>query len=263
MSSESDFDMDDSDEDIVKPTNTKGNSSHDKRPGSMLSPRMNKKKKHSASDDDEDDDDYGRDDNDDDDEDDFEDTPQSKKASKSKAPPAKPAASKSATPLSKKSPSTNGTVKTEYAKPSSNLASSSASSTSLSSSTSSSSALGISGTVGISTASAGSGGDITRGANITTESAAKKLILQYLKQQNRPYSAIQIFDNLHKRIAKPTAERCLAVLAENDGGLRCKEYGKAKIYFIDQKNMSSDFSQVRMNLIYFTLKNVCSFFAHE
>ena len=66
MSSESDFDMDDSDEEIVKPTKTKGNSSHDKRSGSMLSPPMNKKKKHNASDDDEDDDDYGRDDNDDD-----------------------------------------------------------------------------------------------------------------------------------------------------------------------------------------------------
>lgn len=46
-------------------------------------------------------------------------------------------------------------------------------------------------------------------APVTTEAAAKKLILQYLKVQNRPYSAIQIHDNLHGRIPKAVLERSL------------------------------------------------------
>jgi hypothetical protein len=34
--------------------------------------------------------------------------------------------------------------------------------------------------------------DITRGPNVSSEAAAKKLVLAYLRQQNRPYSAIQV-----------------------------------------------------------------------
>lgn len=52
--------------------------------------------------------------------------------------------------------------------------------------------------------------DITQGPPITTDTAAKKLVLQYLKQQNRPYSVLQIHDNLHKRIPKPSLERVLS-----------------------------------------------------
>lgn len=56
--------------------------------------------------------------------------------------------------------------------------------------------------------------DITRGPDVVTESSAKKLILQYMKQQNRPYSAMQVFDNLHKRVAKSLTERALESLAK-------------------------------------------------
>ena len=73
--------------------------------------------------------------------------------------------------------------------------------------------------------------------------------MQYMKQQNRPYSAIQVHDNLHKRIQKPTVERCLATLAEDGGGLRCKEYGKAKIYFIDQKGMETESGQAQLDAL--------------
>ena len=94
--------------------------------------------------------------------------------------------------------------------------------------------------------------DITRGSDINTEAAAKKLILQYLRQQNRPYSAIQIYDNLHKRITKPLIERVLnAACASNDCDLICKEYGKAKIYFIDQNTMTSNYTTAELDqLIY-------------
>lgn len=85
--------------------------------------------------------------------------------------------------------------------------------------------------------------DITRGPPITTDIAAKKLILQYLRQQNRPYSPIQVHDNLHKRIPKATCERVLTALSSDGGGVICKEYGKAKIYFIDQSTLNSTCSQ--------------------
>ena len=231
MSSESDFDINDSDEESVKPTKqTNGK----KATINLLSPPASRKRKtrNGDIDDDDDEDDYG--DVGDDDEDDFEDTPESssKKLANKKAVQQKQSASKS-----NRNPAAQSNAKTEAVKSISTSISTAASS----SSSSSSSSLGAAVVV----ANVGTGGgDITRGPNITTESAAKKLILQYLKQQNRPYSAIQVFDNLHKRIAKPTAERCLAVLSDNDGGLRCKEYGKAKIYFIDQKNLSSEYTQV-------------------
>ena len=229
MSSESDFDIEDSDEEIVKKVTKVTSTSNAKRVTAANSPQKASKKKKIASSDEDDDYGGGRDD-DDDDEGDFEDTPQSgaKKANKTKAPTSKQSAAKSNAEKPRShavaSKTTTSTVKTEVAKTVST-------STSSSSSASSSSAAVV-------------GGDITRGANITTESAAKKLILQYLKLQNRPYSAIQVFDNLHKRIAKPTVERCLSTLSENDGGLRCKEYGKAKIYFFDQKNMSQELTSV-------------------
>lgn len=76
--------------------------------------------------------------------------------------------------------------------------------------------------------------DITKGDNIATEAAAKKLILMYFKQQNRPYSAIQIEDNLHKRISKSMVEKALASLTGPGQGIIRKEYGKTAIYFPDQ-----------------------------
>ena len=65
----------------------------------------------------------------------------------------------------------------------------------------------------------GDEGDITRGPSVTTEAAAKKLLLAYLHQQNRPYSAIQVFDNLHKRVPKSTVEKVLTLLADDPDSL--------------------------------------------
>ena len=76
---------------------------------------------------------------------------------------------------------------------------------------------------------------------VTTDNAAKKLLTQYLKQQNRPYSSIQVYDNLHHRISKSTVDRLLDFMSSNDLGVKCKEYGKAKIYFVDQSIMKSDY----------------------
>ena len=48
--------------------------------------------------------------------------------------------------------------------------------------------------------------DITHGPPVASESAAKKLIFKYMKQQNRPYSVIQVFENLHQRITKSVVQ---------------------------------------------------------
>jgi hypothetical protein len=110
--------------------------------------------------------------------------------------------------------------------------------------------------------------NLTTGGPVTTEAAAKKLISQYLKMQNRPYSAIQIHDNLHGRIPKAVTERALVYqytiierlrciinlnnhyftiktsLSSGEGSdILCKEYGKCKIYFMNQITCaSSDFT---------------------
>ena len=77
--------------------------------------------------------------------------------------------------------------------------------------------------------------DITRGPNITTESRAKEVILQYMRQQNRPYSAIQVYDNLHHRISKPFVDKALTALSEGESSqLLMKQYGKASIFFYNQ-----------------------------
>lgn len=61
----------------------------------------------------------------------------------------------------------------------------------------------------IPTSTLGVDNNLTTGGPVTTEAAAKKLISQYLKMQNRPYSAIQVHDNLHGRIPKAVTERAL------------------------------------------------------
>ena len=105
---------------------------------------------------------------------------------------------------------------------------------------SSASAIGsVSVTSGVTNASSTSV-DITQGPPVTTDAGAKKLVTQYMRQQNRPYSAQQMFDNLHKRIPKATLERVLGVLSGPGEGLLCKEYGKAKIYYVDQSFLPAE-----------------------
>lgn len=57
-----------------------------------------------------------------------------------------------------------------------------------------------------------------------------------MKKQNRPYSLINIFDNLHGKIKKPQVQRILDSLTDA-GELQMKEFGKAKIYLLNQKSI--------------------------
>lgn len=82
--------------------------------------------------------------------------------------------------------------------------------------------------------------DFSKGPDITTEKAAKILILKYLRHQNRPYGAIQIFENLHRRVMKSLVERALdSLVKQEDSPVLVKEYKTNKIYWPKQKGMAT------------------------
>ena len=62
---------------------------------------------------------------------------------------------------------------------------------------------------------------------------AEKAVFEYMKCQNRPYSAIDVFNNLHKKYGKTAVVKALELLAEKKKLLE-KNYGKSKIYVVDQ-----------------------------
>ena len=60
------------------------------------------------------------------------------------------------------------------------------------------------------------------------DAAASEAVLQYLNVQNRPYSAIDIFNNLHKAHGQTAVKKALETLAA-DGKIVEKTYGKQKV----------------------------------
>ncbi|XP_047656407.1 homologous-pairing protein 2 homolog isoform X2 [Tachysurus fulvidraco] len=71
------------------------------------------------------------------------------------------------------------------------------------------------------------------------DSAAAELILSYLNEKNRPYSAQDVFGNLQKQhgLGKTAVVKAMEQLAQ-DGRIREKVYGKQKIYFADQSQFA-------------------------
>ncbi|CAH1789071.1 unnamed protein product [Owenia fusiformis] len=65
------------------------------------------------------------------------------------------------------------------------------------------------------------------------EKNAEEGILQYLTKQNRPYSAIDVYNNLHKVYGKTVVVKVLESLAQ-EGKIREKLNGKQKAYVVDQ-----------------------------
>lgn len=61
-------------------------------------------------------------------------------------------------------------------------------------------------------------------------------VKEYLRAQNRPYSIINIFDNLHGKVKKSDLQRALDSLAAS-GEIICKEFGKSQVYFCNQSNL--------------------------
>ncbi|SBT71971.1 Tat binding protein 1(TBP-1)-interacting protein, putative [Plasmodium malariae] len=70
------------------------------------------------------------------------------------------------------------------------------------------------------------------------ESEAKEKIFKYMKQTNRPYSVVNVYDNLHGSISKNSVQKLMDELSV-ENKLQCKEYGKAKVYLINQKEFKS------------------------
>ncbi|XP_006247311.1 homologous-pairing protein 2 homolog isoform X1 [Rattus norvegicus] len=64
---------------------------------------------------------------------------------------------------------------------------------------------------------------------------APGIVLRYLQEQNRPYSAQDVFGNLQKEhgLGKAAVVKALDQLAQQ-GKIKEKTYGKQKIYFADQ-----------------------------
>ena len=79
--------------------------------------------------------------------------------------------------------------------------------------------------------------ELTKGGLLSTEQAVKKVLLPYLKRENRPFNVNQLHENFNKRMPKGVLEKALTTLSEGNG-VRCKEYGKSKIYFADQSTIA-------------------------
>jgi len=87
-----------------------------------------------------------------------------------------------------------------------------------------------------SAAAAGAGGKKVK--RELTGQEAEDEILRYMTEQNRPYAALQVYDNLHEAIKKPLVIKIMDKLTD-EGKLVAKLYGKAKIYHVNQDNLPS------------------------
>ncbi|XP_032058610.1 homologous-pairing protein 2 homolog isoform X2 [Aythya fuligula] len=67
---------------------------------------------------------------------------------------------------------------------------------------------------------------------------AAAVLLRYLREQNRPYSAQDVFGNLQREhgLGKAAVVKALEQLAQQ-GRIREKVYGKQKVYFADQEQL--------------------------
>ncbi|KAF0552904.1 putative hop2 protein [Gigaspora margarita] len=67
---------------------------------------------------------------------------------------------------------------------------------------------------------------------------AEQKVLDYLRKQNRPYSATDISNNLHGAVTKVIAQKVLTSLVDK-GEVVCKPYGKQSVYVISQEQFES------------------------
>lgn len=65
------------------------------------------------------------------------------------------------------------------------------------------------------------------------EDSEESVILNYLRTQNRPYSATDVFNNLHGQVGKTAVVKLLAQMQEN-GTIHGKVYGKQWVYVARQ-----------------------------
>ncbi|CAM9370933.1 unnamed protein product [Ectocarpus sp. 4 AP-2014] len=80
---------------------------------------------------------------------------------------------------------------------------------------------------------AGKKGTAGAGSSGSAPKTPKAAVSDYMLQSNRPYSYINVFDNLRKKIPKAMVQKLLDELVR-DGTLKLQEYGKARIYYANQ-----------------------------
>ncbi|XP_063911470.1 homologous-pairing protein 2 homolog [Zophobas morio] len=80
-----------------------------------------------------------------------------------------------------------------------------------------------------------------------SEEQATNIIRSYMLRQNRPYSAGDVFLNLHGEVGKTQCVKILASLASSKELVE-KEYGKQKIYFAFQGECASQEEVDEVNL---------------
>nr|RLV62964.1 hypothetical protein DV515_00018763 [Chloebia gouldiae] len=79
---------------------------------------------------------------------------------------------------------------------------------------------------------------MSKGREAAAGGGAAAVLLRYLREQNRPYSAQDAFGNLQREhgLGKAAVVKALEQLAQQ-GSVREKVYGKQKIYFADQEQL--------------------------
>ncbi|KAK2522339.1 Psmc3ip [Columba livia] len=79
---------------------------------------------------------------------------------------------------------------------------------------------------------------MSKGREGPAAGGAAAVLFQYLREQNRPYSAQDAFGNLQREhgLGKAAVVKALEQLAQQ-GRVREKTYGKQKIYFADQEQL--------------------------
>ncbi|XP_020020753.1 homologous-pairing protein 2 homolog isoform X1 [Castor canadensis] len=88
---------------------------------------------------------------------------------------------------------------------------------------------------------------------------APGILLRYLQEQNRPYSAQDVFGNLQREhgLGKAAVVKALEQLAQQ-GKIKEKMYGKQKIYFADQDQFDivsdADLQSLDANIVALTAK---------
>ncbi|KAM6174225.1 homologous-pairing protein 2 homolog isoform 1-T1 [Erethizon dorsatum] len=88
---------------------------------------------------------------------------------------------------------------------------------------------------------------------------ASGILLRYLQEQNRPYSAQDVFGNLQREhgLGKAAVVKALEQLAQQ-GKIREKTYGKQKVYFADQDQFDTvsdaDLQSLDAKIVALTMK---------
>ncbi|XP_038024760.2 homologous-pairing protein 2 homolog [Anas platyrhynchos] len=79
---------------------------------------------------------------------------------------------------------------------------------------------------------------MSKGREGPAAGGAAAVLLRYLREQNRPYSAQDVFGNLQREhgLGKAAVVKALEQLAQQ-GRIREKVYGKQKVYFADQEQL--------------------------